>query len=278
MAIEVVVATTAGFCSGVRQAIRGVQQRLQENRTLYCLGDIIHNPDVIENLKGSGLVVTDRIEAIPDGSSFVVRTHGLQKNILQKAAEKDLIVFDFTCPKVKKIHHLVTTLTEDGYHIIIIGNPNHPEVQAVSSLIGTEHIILQRPEDVPPDTIPEPNAVVVQTTFNPDIFFEILKRIVIGTRKTLVCNTLCGETIKRQQEAKKLAGETDFMVVVGGKHSSNTKTLFSQIRHIIPAVHVENAGELKKEWFRHIDRVGVISGASTPVQEVERVADRLREF
>jgi len=278
MEIEVVVASTAGFCSGVRQAIQEVQERLQENRKLYCLGDIIHNPDVIESLKGSGLVVTDRIEAIPDGGRFVVRTHGLQKEILQKAAAKELTIFDFTCPKVKKIHHLVTTLTEDGYHILIIGNPNHPEVQAISSLIGTDHTVLQRPEDVPSDTIPEPNAVVVQTTFNPDIFLALLSSIVLRTKKTLVCNTLCGETLTRQQEAKKLAGETDFIVVVGGKHSSNTKTLFAQTRNIVPAVHIENARELQKDWFRQVKKVGVISGASTPAQEVARVADRLSEF
>lgn len=278
MDIEVVVASTAGFCSGVRQAIQGVQERLQENRKLYCLGDIIHNHDVIENLKGFGLMVTDRIEAIPDGSRFVVRTHGLQKEILQKAAAKELTVFDFTCPRVKKIYHLVTTLTEDGYHILIIGNPKHPEVQAISSLIGTDHAILQRPEEVPSFTIPEPNAIVVQTTFNPDIFLEIIKRIVLRTKKTLVYNTLCGETLKRQQEARKLAGETDFIVVVGGKHSSNTKTLFAQIRNIVPAVHIENARELQKDCFRHVKKVGVISGASTPAQEVARVADRLSEF
>jgi 4-hydroxy-3-methylbut-2-enyl diphosphate reductase len=278
MEIEVVVASTAGFCSGVRQAIQGVEERLQENRKLYCLGDIIHNPDVIESLKDSGLVVTDRIEAIPDRSRFVVRTHGLQKEILQKAAAKELTVFDFTCPRVKKIHHLVTTLTEDEYHIFIIGNPNHPEVQAISSLIGTDHTVLQRPEDVPSYTIPEPNAVVVQTTFNPDIFLALLSSIVLRTKKTLVCNTLCGETLKRQQEARRLAGETDFIVVVGGKHSSNTKTLFAQIRNIVPAVHIENARELQKDWFRQVKKVGVISGASTPAQEVARVADRLSEF
>ena len=278
MDIEVVVASTAGFCSGVRQAIQGAQERLQENRKLYCLGDIIHNHDVIESLKGFGLVVTDRIEAIPDGSRFVVRTHGLQREILQKAAAKELTIFDFTCPRVKKIYHLVTTLTEDGHHILIIGNPNHPEVQAISSLIGTDHTILQRPEEVPSFTIPEPNAIVVQTTFNPDIFLEILKRIVLRTKKTLVCNTLCGETLKRQQEARKLAGETDFIVVVGGKQSSNTKTLFAQIRNIVPAVHIENARELQKDCFRHVKKVGVISGASTPAQEVARVADRLSEF
>jgi 4-hydroxy-3-methylbut-2-enyl diphosphate reductase len=278
MEIEVVVASTAGFCSGVRQAIQGVQERLQENRKLYCLGDIIHNPDVVESLKGSGLVVTDRIEAIPDRSRFVVRTHGLQKEILQKAAAKELTVFDFTCPRVKKIHHLVTTLTKDGYHILIIGNPNHPEVKAISSLIGTDHTILQSPEEVPSDTIPEPNAVVVQTTFNPDIFLALLSSIVLRTKKTLVCNTLCGETLKRQQEARRLAGETDFIVVVGGKHSSNTKTLFAQVRNIVSAIHIENARELQKDWFRQVKKVGVISGASTPAQEVARVAARLSEF
>ncbi len=278
MGMEVVVADTAGFCSGVRKAIQGVRERLQENSSLCCLGDIIHNPDVIESLKDSGLVVTDRIDDIPRKSRFVVRTHGLQKGILEKAASKGLHIFDYTCPRVKKIHHLVATLTSDGYHILIIGNPNHPEVKAISSLIETDHSILQRAEDLGPGAIPEPNAVVVQTTFNPDTFLEILNTIVLRTKKTLVYNTLCGETLKRQQEAKKLAVEMDYIVVVGGKHSSNTKTLFSQIRNIVPAIHIENTTELQRDWFRQVKKVGVISGASTPAEEVARVAERLSEF
>ncbi len=278
MGREVVVAGTAGFCSGVRRAIQGVREKLQVNGQLYCLGDIIHNPDVIENLRRSGLVVADRIEDIPDRSRFVVRTHGLPKETLQNAAEKELTVFDFTCPKVKKIHNLVTKLSKDGHYILIVGNPHHPEVQAISSLIGSNQRILHCLEDVPSGSIPEPSTVVVQTTFNPDTYLEILNRIILQTKKTLVCNTLCGETLKRQQEARRIAGKTDFIVVVGGKHSSNTKTLFTQVTELVPAVHIENVEELQRDWFRHVKRVGVISGASTPAQEVDRVAGRIRGF
>jgi len=278
MGKEVVVANTAGFCSGVRKAIQSVEERLEENNNLYCLGDIIHNPDVIERLKDSGLVVTDHIDEIPDCSRFVVRTHGLQKEILGKAESKGLHIYDYTCPRVKKIHHLVTTLSSDGYFIFIIGNQNHPEVKAISSLIETDHSILQKPEDLRAGPIPEQNAVVVQTTFNPDTFLEILNTIVLRARKTLLYNTLCGETLKRQQEARKLAAEMDYIVVVGGKNSSNTKTLFAQIRNIVPAVHIENAAELKRAWFERVQKVGVISGASTPAEEVSRVAKMLSSF
>ena len=274
--MEVVVAATAGFCSGVRKAIQGVAERLDENSSLYCLGDIIHNPDVIANLKESGLVVSDHVDDIPDRAGFVVRTHGLPRQTLHRAESKGLQIYDYTCPRVKKIHNLVTTLSSDGYFIFIIGNPNHPEVKAISSLIGTGHTILHKPEDIAPGPIPERNAVVVQTTFNPDTFLHILNAIVLKTRKTLVYNTLCGETLKRQQEARKLASAMDYIVVVGGKHSSNTKTLFTQIRSLVPAVHIENASEIRKDWFNGVQKVGVISGASTPAEEVERVAAVLR--
>jgi 4-hydroxy-3-methylbut-2-enyl diphosphate reductase len=276
--MEVVVARTAGFCSGVRKAIEGVGERLNEDSELYCLGDIIHNPDVIESLKGSGLVVTERIDHIPEGSRFVVRTHGLQKDILSGAESKGLHIYDYTCPRVKKIHHLVTTLSSEGYFIFIVGNPNHPEVRAICSLIDTDHAIVQKPDELRPGPIPEQNAVVVQTTFNPDTFLLILNAIVLRTRKTLVYNTLCGETLRRQQEARRLASSMDFIVVVGGKHSSNTKTLFAQVKNTVPAVHIENAVELRKHWFRDVQSVGVISGASTPAEEVERVVKRLRTF
>jgi 4-hydroxy-3-methylbut-2-enyl diphosphate reductase len=269
--MEVIIAENAGFCSGVQRAMGGVRERLAEGKGLYCLGELIHNPDVIESLEAMGMIVTEDIDSIPDGSGIIIRTHGLPQETVRRAREKDLEIHDFTCPRVKKTHHLVKRLQEEGYRILVIGNPDHPEVDAVYSLISDCAQIVERPEDVERLTPGEPVAVVVQTTFNPDVFYTIVTAVVSRCRRTLVCNTLCEETIRRQREAIVLAGSVDFMVVVGGKNSSNTRTLFRRVSELVTAVHIENADELQEEWFRSAGRVGILSGASTPAREVERV-------
>jgi (E)-4-hydroxy-3-methyl-but-2-enyl pyrophosphate reductase len=273
--MEVTVGKTAGFCSGVQRAIQGLRKRLGERTGLYCLGEFIHNPQVIGSLESLGMIVVQDIEAIPDGRGIIIRTHGLPRETLDRAAEKGLEIFDFTCPKVKKTHHLVIELTEEGYRILIIGNAAHPEVRALHSLVRNRSRVLEKPEDVASLQLEEPVAVVVQTTFNPDTFNEVLTEVVARSKRTLVCNTLCEETIRRQREAVNLAREVDFIVVVGGRNSSNTRTLFKRVQEQVRAIHVERADELGGSLFEGVSRVGVVSGASTPVEEVEKVYERL---
>jgi 4-hydroxy-3-methylbut-2-enyl diphosphate reductase len=276
--MKIIVGKMAGFCSGVQRAIEGVKNELTKNEKLYCLGEIIHNQEVVESLEQYGMETTDSISAIPDGSRFVIRTHGLPQNLVKEARKKKLQIYDITCPKVKKIHRLVTQLTGEGCHIFIIGNPQHPEVKAILSLTHGNAQVIEKPEEVevPPGT--DEGAVVVQTTFNPDVFYKIVLEIISATKKTIVYNTLCEETIKRQREAMELAAKVDFVSVVGGKNSSNTKTLFSIVRGRVPAVHIENAQELQKSWFNNIKSVGILSGASTPREEVQKVYERIMKF
>ncbi len=268
--MEIVVADTAGFCSGVRRAIQQVRKDLQKQERIYCLGEIIHNRQVVEQLRESGMITAYKLSDIPDNSRFVVRTHGLPKDTVRQAGDRNLQILDLTCPKVKKIHHLVVDLTEKGYLIYIAGNPDHPEVQAVVSLARGNARVLERPDSV--RQLPNSRiAVVVQTTFDPEEFLRITDAIILKNKETLIFNTLCEETIKRQQEAKRLSGLVDLMVIVGGKNSSNTKTLFNITRKKVRSVHIEEAGELKESWFIDTRKAGIISGASTPVEEVRRV-------
>jgi len=268
--MKIIVADTAGFCSGVKRAIQQVQEDLQNRKQVFCLGEIIHNRRVVEHLRDSGMITADSMSDIPDKSRFVVRTHGLPKEVISQAEERNFHILDLTCPKVKKIHHLVLDLTKKGYFIYIAGNPNHPEVQAVVSLARGNARVLEEPDSVkqaPNDRI----AVVVQTTFNPEEFLRIVDEIILQNKETRVFNTLCEETIKRQQEAKRLSGLVDLMVVVGGKNSSNTKTLFNITRKKVRSVHIEGVHEMEEAWFLNTRKVGIISGASTPAEEVRRV-------
>jgi 4-hydroxy-3-methylbut-2-enyl diphosphate reductase len=275
--MEVKVGKYVGFCSGVKRAIKGVSRALEENSKIYCIGEIIHNPEVIKSLKQRGLEMVDDIDSIPVGSHLIIRSHGVRREIIEKAKKRGLRIHDFTCPKVKKIHNLVEELEKEGYNIIVIGNKHHPEVQAIASIATREVHVLERPESfkLPPSGV---IAVVVQTTFNPELFSEIVKKIVVSSKKILIYNTLCEETLKRQKEALRVAREVDFLIVVGGKNSSNTKTLYDLIKTRVPSLHIESSGELDNRMFKNIRRVGVISGASTPKEEVMNVAQTLRSF
>lgn len=276
--MEILVGKWAGFCSGVQRAIKGAKETLKENDKIYCLGEIIHNPAVVNTLKQDGMEVVDDISRVPDRSKFIVRSHGLQNDIIKKAHEKKLQIYDFTCPKVKNIHRLVKELTEDGYFILIIGNPEHPEVKAIVSLTEGNARVVETPEDL--KTVPsfEQSAVVVQTTFNPKAYLKIVKEIILLSKKTVVYNTLCEETIKRQKEAIRLAEKVDYIIVVGGKNSSNTKTIYNIVKSRVPAAHIEDTHELDINQFRNIQKVGIISGASTPKDVVKEVYSSLLVF
>lgn len=285
---RIVVAETAGFCSGVHRAITTVQKLLDQGRRIYCLGDIIHNRRVVDQLKEAGMVVVDSLDQVPavtdrGSTSLLIRTHGLPLPVIREAGDRGLDIVDLTCPKVKKIHRLVQELSEQGRYLYIVGDARHPEVRAITSLAGGAHQVLEHPAQVDPGMITGPgadhtSAVVVQTTFNPDTFYDIVRSIVALNKRTLVCNTLCEETIRRQREAARLAGEVDFMLVVGGRNSSNTKTLFTLVRERVGAAHIEGAHELYAGLIRGVSTVGIISGASTPREEVNRVQRAVREM
>jgi 4-hydroxy-3-methylbut-2-enyl diphosphate reductase len=266
--MEIIVAGSTGFCSGVQRAVSGLQRVLEEQGKTYCLGEIIHNPQVVERLKALGMIVIKDIPEVPEGSRFIIRSHGLPKEVVSEAQNRKLEIYDFTCPKVKKTHTLVKDLMTRGYHCYIAGNPIHPEVQAILSLTGGNGTVVENEHAVSITGSPDRIALVVQTTFNPRQFLNIAGKIISSSKQTLICNTLCEETIKRQRETREIAGRTDLVVVVGGRVSSNTKTLYQIAREHTEAVHIETPDELEKEWFLGIRCVGVVSGASTPEETV----------
>jgi 4-hydroxy-3-methylbut-2-enyl diphosphate reductase len=281
------IAQTAGFCSGVNRAIKQARDLLGQGKCIFCLGDIIHNPRVVASLRDAGLQVVESLDDIPaveraghEGKApfLLVRTHGLPVDMLNAAREKNLEIVDLTCPRVTRIHQLVEELGDGGYYLYIVGDPDHPEVRAITSRAGMEHRVIETVEQVAEHegSGRDRCAVVVQTTFNPTTFHNIVREIVTWNSRTLVCNTLCGETIRRQREASRLAGKVDLMLIVGGKNSSNTKTLYTLVHDRVPALHIEGAHELERSSIPEgVKKIGVISGASTPREEVELVRDTI---
>ena len=276
--MEIIVSDTIGFCSGVRKAISGAEKALKDNGKIYCLGDIIHNKGVVNRLKSKGMIFVNHIDEIPKGSSFIIRSHGLPFDTIENVKKKVDKIYDFTCPKVKKSHKLVESLKNYRRPIIIVGNREHPEVKAIYSLTEHRGIIIEKPEEVRKKLNTDECYVLVQTTFKPVLFYEIVKEIVSITKKATIYNTLCEETTKRQQEVKELAKEVDLVIVVGGKHSSNTKTLFSIASGIVKSVHIENADELTKDLLKGINKVGIVSGASTPNEDIDKVIEKIHNF
>jgi (E)-4-hydroxy-3-methyl-but-2-enyl pyrophosphate reductase len=273
--MRIEVGRWVGFCSGVQRAIRGIDETLETNRVVYCLGEIIHNPRVVAGLQRKGMVVVNRIDEIPRPAHFVIRSHGLPAEVVRAAQERDLRIHDFTCPKVKNTHRLVSDLRKENYRIIVVGNRLHPEVKSILSLSGPGTPVVEGVREAQRIPAYEKIAVVVQTTFDPLSFSSIVSALVLGSKKALVCNTLCEETIKRQKEAADMALRVDFMVVVGGKNSSNTKTLCHIVKDTVEVAHIEDADELETVDLSGARVVGLLSGASTPVEEVERVQKRL---
>ena len=163
--MKIIIGKSSGFCSGVQRAIKGATKALKEHKKIYCLGEIIHNPVVVKTLKGMGMIVVNDITKVPDKSWFVIRSHGLQNENYKKAVEKQLEILDFTCPKVKKIHGLVTELTKEKRSILIIGNPSHPEVKAILSLARKNARVIENPSDLNKLPLSGQYIVVVQTTF-----------------------------------------------------------------------------------------------------------------
>jgi len=205
---------------------------------------------------------------------------GVQRAIkgAEKALEENSVIYCLGEIIHNPTHRLVANLRKEGYNLIIVGNPHHPEVKAIRSLSGSSAQVIERVQEVKGASFAEKNAVVVQTTFNPQSFSSIVSEVIRRTYKTLVCTTLCEETIKRQTEAVELAGKVDFMIVVGGKNSSNTKTLCNIVEGRVRVAHIEDADEIDTLGLHHVHRIGIISGASTPVEEVRKVYKKLQGY
>jgi len=276
--IEIIKSKFIGYCSGVNVAIKKTKESLKDG-VVYSTGELIHNRIAVTELKNMGLELVEDLKKIPKKKKFIIRTHGIEENKLKKLKNKELDIIDLTCHRVKKIHQIVKKFkNKKDYLKVIIGKKEHPEVKATASLIR-EKIILSSKEDVLNLPKNRKIALVVQTTFNPEKFFEILKGIIIKSKEVLIYNTICPETILRQKEAEKLALITDMVIVVGGKNSSNTKVLYEIAkRKNKKTKHIEDEKEVKKIWFKNIKKIGIISGASTPIEVVKKVLWKIRKL
>ena len=286
--MKVIKAKTAGFCFGVKRAVDTVYKQVDTKcGQIYTYGPIIHNEEVIKDMRDKGVIVLrseEDLDMISQGT-VIIRSHGVEKRIYEKIEQKGLRIVDATCPFVKKIHNIVSEKSGEGFHIIIIGNPEHPEVVGIKGWAKDNVTVIQSAEDAECFTADrkEKICIVSQTTFNYNKFKDLVeilreKRYDNTVLNILnILNTICNATEERQREAKSIAGEVDTMLVVGGRHSSNTQKLFEICKKECEnTYYIQTPVDLDSDMFQCSSYVGITAGASTPKKIIEEVQEHVR--
>ena len=279
---EFTVAKSAGFCFGVSRSVELAQKMLEEGAA-YSLGQIIHNDDVVSYLARRGLSVINSPEELPAGARVIVRSHGVSRAVYEELCSRTDKVTDATCPKVKRIHELVSQATADGCFVVIIGMHGHPEVEAVKGWCS-DCVICENAEELSVwyeesgKLLDKPITMVVQTTQTRSNFTECASFLKKRCTNLQMFDTICGATSMRQEEAAKLAAQCDAMVVIGGKHSANSVHLAEICRRECEEVQfIENADELDTDRLKTAVSVGVTAGASTPAWIIKEVSKKMSE-
>ncbi|MBE7033240.1 MAG: 4-hydroxy-3-methylbut-2-enyl diphosphate reductase, partial [Ruminococcaceae bacterium] len=280
MSKTVKIAEKAGFCFGVSRAVRIAQEGIDSGKKIATLGPIIHNSAVVESFNRQGARIIESPQDARQGETVIIRSHGIKKSE-QEALEKNGIDFiDATCPFVKKIHNIVSEAYKKDYDIIIIGDKNHPEVIGINGWCENSATVIESEEQAENLAFQdEKNTyIVAQTTFERELWKKITKIIKNTCQSAIVFDTICSATNERQKYAAELAKESDVFVVVGGRHSSNTKKLYQIAAPLSKHVFlVEEAGELPKDIMSLGDSFGITAGASTPEHIIKEVLETMVE-
>ena len=285
--MKVKTAKTAGFCFGVKRAVDKVYELIENGVSpIYTLGPIIHNEEVVSDFEKKGVtVITEAdIPKLHEGT-VVIRSHGVGRRIYDMLEAAGISFVDVTCPFVLKIHRIVERESRAGKQIIIFGDPSHPEVKGICGWCEGSCTVLRNREDAE-NFVPDPGripCIVSQTTFNYNKFKELVEILckkrydnnVLNIDNIL--NTICNATEERQKEAQSIAGEVDTMLVIGGRHSSNTQKLFEICKEEYEnTYYIQTPVDLDSEMFHHSSYVGITAGASTPKKIIEEVQEHVR--
>ncbi len=271
--MKCIAAKKAGFCFGVTRALKIIFKEAEKGSDIQVLGELIHNPTVLEDLKEKGIETIESLENHDKSRTLVIRTHGIPKETELSLKSDNCQILDTTCPIVKKLHVIVQELDERKIPVLVVGNPDHPEIVGAISY-AQDVTVINTVEEAQLVNLKKHVAVVAQTTLNSSFFKEILGILVDRTDILEVYNTICDATRIRQEAIRNLAVEVDGVVVVGGKNSSNTRKLFEIATALNSnTFHVTGVEELqqRKDFPGSLQSVGVTGGASTPPEEIDKV-------
>ncbi len=268
--MEILFAKESGFCFGVERIIKTAEDLAKDGNKVYTYGDLIHNKQELSRLKKIG--ITDWQEDAPKGSIVLTRAHGVTAKEMRFLKE-NYKVLDGTCPIVLAVRKTANDLQKQGYKILITGTIDHPEIKSFLSFVKDAEVI-SSPDEV--RVFKTKVAVVSQTTFSFEKFTSIVKRIIQLNREVHVVNTICFTSMRRQEETSELSKKVDLMIIIGGKHSSNTKKLFEVASKNVKSLHIETEKELRDVNFDGISKIGIIAGASTPRWIVDNVFNEIK--
>ena len=276
MVREVRIARRTGFCYGVREAIDRAKESAAAGKPTHTLGQVVHNEGVIRNLQQSGVESVDTLDEVQRGAAVVIRAHGVKPEVFDRAEARGLEVIDGTCTWVIQEQRQLQSLVDEGYTIVLLGTPRHPEVVGLLGF-APDAIVVDEEEDWHRIPRRKRMALITQSTQPPWKFEKLAAYLVPRAHELKIVNTVCPVTIRRQEDTMETAREVDLMVVVGGRHSANTKEL-TRLCGIAgtPALQVENARDLiDPAPFERVRTVGVTGGTSTPIEDLRDVAERI---
>ena len=270
-------AKSYGFCFGVKRAV----EMAESSKGAVTLGPLIHNPLEIKRLDNEyNVKFVENIDDINKNiKKVIVRTHGIPKNELNRLKEKEVEVIDATCPFVKKPQEIVEDMSKNGYDIVIFGDKNHPEIKGVMSYsVHNRVFVILDKKELFNIKLKEKVATVAQTTRKIENYLDIVNYLIKNYKEVRVFNTICNATFENQEAVRDLAKESDIMIIIGGKNSSNTKQLYNIAKECCDTYLVENEKELYKKWFLEKKVCGISAGASTPEWLVENIISKIKEM
>lgn len=278
------IAAHAGTCYGVQRALDmalAAAPQAGENVQVHTLGPLIHNPIVVRELADAGVGLAETLDDAATGT-VIIRAHGVVPQVIDAARERGLTVVDATCPYVKKVHVAAKRLVREGYRVVVVGEPGHPEVEGILGHAGDDAQVVSCAADAADAdelSLKGKVGLVVQTTQTAQNLAEVVAAITPRVQELRVINTICAATSERQQAAASLANRCDCMVIVGGKNSGNTRRLAQICADACERTHhIEEASELQAAWFASARHIGITAGASTPQEHIERAVARIKEL
>ncbi len=270
--MEVIVAKNAGFCFGVKRAIRIALDAAKSGK-VYTLGALIHNPPMVEKMRKEGVIAANNFKLL-NNKKVVIPSHGISPLVLEKIKAKEII--DATCPFVKKARKEAVKLNALCDQLIIVGDKKHPEICGILPFLNDNIIVVKSASELPKKPF-DSCGIMAQTTMSKEIFRQVVSKASNHAKKLKVINTICDATRKRQSSTLKLLKNIDIMIVIGGHNSANTRRLLELcIRNKKRSYQVEEEKELKKEWFKNCQKVGITAGASTPPWMIKRIKDKIK--
>ena len=279
--MKVKIAKNAGFCFGVKRAMKMAWDELEKsNDGIYALGPLIHNKQAVLKYEENGLKTINEVNDVPTSNRMIIRSHGVGESVYIESDKQGLDVIDTTCPFVKKIHEIAEDYYSKGYKVIVIGDAKHPEVMGINGWCNNEAIIIKTIEDLENVELEKSNkyCIVAQTTINVDLYNKIVEALSEKLEEVVFNNTICSATKVRQEAAKEISKEVDMMIVVGGKHSSNTQKLVQICMEYVPTLAIETVDEPNEEDFKNYNTIGLTAGASTPDWIVEEVINYIESL